>query len=125
MDTRDWGLSHQETALGDGWTSPPFHKFLGGVLLRESKGSWAKVRVPQGVINGGSWLHGGKPGTSQKSLKIKNHQGRLEWGGDASLLGISPSIVTPPGGPGATPGRQPVTVQDECPLRGRRLDQNV
>lgn len=56
----------------------------------------------------------------RKSLKIKNHQGRLEWGGDASLLGISPAIVTPQVDQEPHPGRQPVTVQDGCPLRGRR-----
>lgn len=96
-------MSHQETALGDGWTSPSFHKFLGGMLLRESKGSWAKVRGPPRDNKWGLLVTWGKPGTPQKSLKIKNHQGRLEWGADVSLLGISPSIVTTPGGPGATP----------------------
>lgn len=81
-------------------TAGPAHLFTNSW---ESKGSWAKVRGPPRGNKWGLLVTWGKPGTPQKSLKIKNHQGRLEWGVDVSLLGISPSIVTTPGGPGATP----------------------
>lgn len=39
----------------------------------------------------------------QESLKIKNHQGRMEWGTDAASLGISPVSLPLPHRSGATP----------------------
>lgn len=51
----------------------------------------------------------GKAWALEKSLKIKNHQGRLEGGGNASPLGISLSVLTPPGRPRATPRQAAIT----------------
>lgn len=72
------------------------------MLLKRTKGvlgqGWGPLKGNMGALG-----YMGEAWDPQESLKVKNHQGSLEWGTEAGTLGISPSAITPPGGPGAAP----------------------
>lgn len=102
VGTRGWGSVTSKGRAGRWLDQPILPQTLGRgappfLLLRESKGSWAKVGGPSRGNKWGLLFTWGKPGTPQESLKIKNHRGGWSRGADASPRGISPSIVTPPG----------------------------
>lgn len=53
----------------------------------ESKGVLAQGWGPRGGNKWGFLVTWGRPGTLEKSLKIKNHQGRLAGGRECQSLG--------------------------------------